>query len=110
MSEHKKSKTEKWTKIFDQWRQSGKSARAYCIENKIVYTTFLGWRKSLEPYQPCLTQLPNTPEKPHFIEIKENEIVSGLYLDYKNVLIHLSPEFDSGVLRRCLYVLRDMPC
>ncbi len=33
------NKIEHWKKIADQWRQSGKTQKEFCIEHEIKFTT-----------------------------------------------------------------------
>jgi tRNA A37 threonylcarbamoyladenosine biosynthesis protein TsaE len=33
---------------FDAYRSSGLSTRAYCAQNGLAYSSFIGWRKRLE--------------------------------------------------------------
>ncbi|MFI5343823.1 MAG: IS66 family insertion sequence element accessory protein TnpA [Chlamydiales bacterium] len=37
-----------WIHKIERWKQSGKTAWAWCRENQVVYTTFIGWCRRLE--------------------------------------------------------------
>jgi hypothetical protein len=98
-----------WANKIDLWRQSGKSARSWCKENNIVYTTFIGWCKRLQPKQN--DDKPKISSKVPFIELKdEPKTCSGISLEYDGILIHLKAEFNTSLLKRCLAVVRGMPC
>lgn len=98
-----------WANKIHLWKQSGKSAKAWCKENHIIYTTFLGWCKRLESEQ-SVDNSPNSLKAP-FIELKnEPHACSGISLECDGVLIHLKAEFNASLLKRCLVVLRGAPC
>lgn len=108
MSQH--LKTNEWVDKVHQWHRSGKSAKAWCRENQVIYTTFLGWCKRLKSGEEANTSL-EIRQKPHFIELADcPKISSGLLLECNGIDIHLSPDFDAFTLRRCLDVLRGAPC
>ena len=90
------------------WQQSGKSARAWCRENQIVYTTFMGWNARIkESAEDSSSSLLKT----QFIELEEEKkAVSGISLECEGVKIHLEVEFDATSLKKCLAVLRGGLC
>jgi len=98
-----------WIKKIELWNQSGQSARAWCRENQLIYTTFMGWRKRLK-----LNLLP-TPS-PNLVKTQFKELKNVLQkppeisLEYDGILIHLQAEFDAALLKRCLAVLRGASC
>ena len=107
---------EYWEAKIRQWLSSGKSAKSWCTENQVVYNTFLGWQNRLKfrnnQKANCpLSQNQLNPPKAHFIELK-NQVNThpGIYLEYANVQIHLSNDFDATTLRKCLDVLQGDLC
>lgn len=114
------SKKREWACKIDQWSQSGKSAKAWCRENKVVYTTFIGWRDRLKDSRsqnPLLSQIHHSVDSltskkiPYFIELKEKpNTYPAISLECAGVQIHLSGDFDAALLRKCLNVLRGDPC
>jgi hypothetical protein len=98
-----------WAKKIELWRQSGKSVKAWCRENHVVYTTFLGWRNRLKLNQNVNST--SSSSKNQFIELKEGlKTASGISLECEGVRIHLTSEFDELLLKRCLALLRGVPC
>ena len=98
-----------WAHKIELWKQSGKSARAWCRENQLVYTTFLGWNTRLEKSQNVIDS--STSLKTQFIELKDNSKISpGISLECEGVMIHLNPDFDVALLKKCLTALRSAPC
>lgn len=101
---------QEWIARITQWQQSGKSARAWYQENKVVYTTFLGRFKRLQPNSNSPTH-PKALSSLQFIELKEKPAtVSGVSIECSGVLIHLSVEFNSPTLKKCLDALRGVIC
>lgn len=92
-----------WAARVEQWRSSGKSAKAWCEENSLVYTTFLGWVhrfKKSKKVQPS-----------SFIELKDQpQSFSGITLEYDDIRINVPLNFDPITLNRCLQVLRGKKC
>lgn len=106
----KDRKQREWSQKIEKWLQSGKSARSWCRENQVVYTTFISWRTPLQCDLKSLTHLSSPSEKP-FIELKDQtEPRSSITLEYKGVQIHLSDHFDGALLKRCLDLLRGILC
>ena len=106
---------EYWKAKVQEWISSGKSAKAWCQENKVVYTTFLGWRDRLKfrNTQAAVKKnaLDNHSSKAHFIELKnQQKNYPDILLECEGVKIHLSPEFDAASLKKCLNVLRGLTC
>jgi hypothetical protein len=106
------TKQQKWVTRITQWQQSGKSTKAWCQEKQVVYTTFLGWRGRLQLNPSPLIQS-TTPSSSQFIELKERpsiNISSGVSVECSGVLIHLSVEFNSSTLKKCLDALCGGTC
>jgi hypothetical protein len=108
---------EYWEIKVQQWLSSGKSAKYWCKENQLVYTTFMGWRNRLrhekKPKTNCTSKQKslNSSSKTHFIELKNPpKSHPGMHLEYEGIKIHLSAEFDTDLLRRCLNVLQRVTC
>jgi len=106
-----------WEIKVQKWFASGKSAKAWCRENQIVYTTFIKWR-NLSNYRDNPTtnrssqsSLNHSSEKVHFIELK-NQIkpCSGIFLECEGVQIYISTDFDSTLLKKCVDALRGQAC
>ena len=100
-----------WQQKVLAWQASGKNCLAWCKENKIPYTTFLGWRQQLEnaSEQQLLAHSPKG-----FIELKEqlasNSVCSGITLEYQGIKIYLQAEFNPIVLKKCIACLGGVSC
>src|SRR5262245_8723945 len=98
-----------WKEKILEWQQSGKNSRAWCLENKIPYTTFCGWRNHIKNFQEKEDLTPKP--KSGFIELKkQDDLNPGIILECNGVKIHLMADFDAIVLKRCLDCLRGAPC
>ena len=102
-----------WKDKVLEWQASGKSVKAWCLENHIPVTTFYGWKARLEksPNNKSLTKTKALKVKQEFIELKDQQSSdSGLILECEGVKIHLQANFDRFILRQCLDCLRGALC
>jgi hypothetical protein len=100
-----------WNQQIDAWCQSGKSARAWCRENNIVYSTFIDRRSRLHRKNTPQHSENNLLSQSGFIELKdESKSQQGILLECAGVKIHLAGEFDVGILKKCIDVLRGFIC
>lgn len=102
-----------WSNKIDQWRQSGKSAKAWCLENQVVYPTFMAWRNRLKAKQKS-DHLDDknsfSPSKP-FVELQDQaKKRSSLTLECNGVQILISEDFDTELLCKCLITIRNLSC
>lgn len=99
-----KLKKQEWQATLEAWRASGKSAKAWCREQNLVYTTFLGWSHRLSKKSKQRNTL-------SFIELKDcPQPSAGITLEYEDVLIKITSDFDQMTLARCLQALRGNVC
>lgn len=98
------SKRIEWERKVSEWQKSGKSVRAWCQENQINYVTFLGWRNRLQEDQ-------SLADHSEFVELKEKSSSgAGISLECSGVFIHLSLDFNTLALKKCLAVLKGETC
>lgn len=97
------SKRIEWERKVSEWQKSGKSVRSWCKENQINYVTFLGWRNRLQEDQ-------SLADHSEFVELKEKPSGSGIYLECSGIFIHLSLDFNTLTLKKCLEVLKGETC
>jgi hypothetical protein len=110
MSQNRNLKNREWSEKIEQWKLSGKKARTWCRENQVIYTTFMGWCKRLEINKSAQTTRKSSL-KAQFIELKDQpKVHPEISLEYNGVIIHLKGEFDSSLMKKCLAVLRGIPC
>jgi hypothetical protein len=101
-----------WKDKVLEWQASGKSVRAWCIENHIPVTTFYGWKARLEKLSDkSLAKSKAIKVKQEFVELKDHLPSStGLILECEGVKIHLQANFNRAILRECLDCLRGNLC
>lgn len=88
----------KWKENILEQRQSNLSVVAWCLQNKIAVPTFHYWKKKL---------FPKSFDRNVFTEIvRDNNIGSGVSLEYRGIHIHLNRDFEPSVLQVCLDVLK----
>ncbi len=77
-----KLKRQEWQTIYNAWRESGKSAKAWCHENNLVYTTFLGrifFHQKPIDMRKGIERLSGLVE-----ELFEGELMTGAYFVFIN--------------------------
>jgi len=89
-----------WKEKINQQKISGKSISAWCRENKILYRSFFYWRSKI---------FSKKIDHSNFIELKE-EKKTNIILEYWGININLDKNFDSEILKKCLILLKEMPC
>jgi hypothetical protein len=102
-----------WQQKVLKWEASGQNARAWCKENQIPYTTFMGWKRRLENRSPSLLSKIQQPKG--FIELKDPSVSnagthSGIALEYHGIKISLEVGFKTDVLKQCLACLGGVSC
>ena len=101
-----------WKEKVLEWQTSGKSIQVWCIENHIPLSTFYGWKARLEK-SPDKSSAKSQAIKvtQEFMELKDQPSSSiGLILECEGVKIHLQPNFNAVILRKCLDCLRGISC
>ena len=102
--------TGEWSKIIEQWRISELSARAWCRQHDITYSTFMYWRQRLQQQNVSQNEIQPLPSSP-FIEIKDSTIVdSGVSVLCQGVQIDLCRDFDRSVFLSCVKTLQGDVC
>ena len=84
-----KSNYNKWSKIIQNWEQSGLSQKRYCQEKSINLSTFYYYKRRL-PQNPGLIELPAP-----FVR-KERSI--GLHLQSSSIELNIPEGFDKQSL------------
>ena len=97
------NKIEHWKKIADQWRQSGKTQKEFCIEHEIKFTTFTYWMGRVKKEEMDSSQVKNLvcismPSS----RVTEEDIILEIDRRYR---IKLPQGFDSDTLRQILVVI-----
>jgi len=92
-----------WEKQIRSWEVSGKSARAWCRDQGINYSTFTYWKSKLS--------FPNN-RTDNFIEIKDDATsvsrgFTGIEILCNGVAIKLYDGFDEEVLLCCVALFKS---
>ena len=106
-------KDPQWKDKVLECQASGKTIRAWCLENHIPITTFYGWKARLQKSfkDRPLAKSKAKKVKQGFVELKDpTPCDPGLILECEGIKIHLQANFDSLILRRCLDCLRGVRC
>lgn len=91
-----------WAQRLQQWKLSGKSGAAWAKEQGIPDHVFGYWRRKLLGSGAIPSR-----SKP-FIELTDAlQTSSGITLEKRGLVLHLSSDFDSVVLKRLLGVLQE---
>ena len=91
-----------WKEKVLEWQSSGKTVAVWCKENKIPYTTFLGWKSRFRT---------SNEKENGFLELKDPiQFDPGVTLEYNGIKIHLKHAFNPSVLKKCLDCLRSLLC
>ncbi len=89
-----------WKEKIEQQRSSGQPVTRWCKENGVTIGQFYYWKE----------QFPSKPlERSQFLELHQLKNV-GIKIECSGVHIHLEPNFDASTLKRCLSLLRELPC
>lgn len=88
-----------WELKLEQWRASGLSGAAWCRENDIKYPVFLYWQRR--------TKVPTQKEASTFVELTSPiDQNTGINIEYRGVILHLSKDFDATTFQRCVQLLK----
>lgn len=105
---------EEWLNLVGQWKNSGKRMTEWCREHQIPKTSFRYWlpKKKKSNAQTLLTsqsfiELTHTHSKPSH---PKASIETGVTIEYQKAHIHLTKDFDSAVLTKCLRALKEAVC
>jgi hypothetical protein len=100
-------KERQWRRWIDQWRVSGLSVRAFCVQHGLAQASFYAWRRALErraaeqlAFVPVQVVADAVPVQASALEV--------LLLDGR--IVRVPPGFDAGTLRQSLAVLEGRPC
>lgn len=95
---------ERWREQVLKQKESGLSIAEWCRSRELKASVFYYWRDRL---------FPKELDGSAFLEIieeKKEEKGVGITLEYRGAQIYLEKEFEPGVLKRCLEVLKEVLC
>lgn len=89
-------------KLISSWQAGGLSMTQWCKNQHIPVSTFSGWKAQLEKVDPV--QL----KEQDFISIDNDSSDVGIELQFEELSIKLSKNFDPDILAKCLVVIRGL--
>lgn len=92
MSQAKIEKEEFWCESVSVWKESGLSARKFCLQEGLAYQSFLSWKRRFREEPDC------------FIEL-EDEKVNLVELNIGNISLNVSPELSPPLLSHLILSL-----
>jgi transposase len=111
--ERSSSKERFWHRMVRQWRTSGLSVRAFCVEQGLSEPSFYSWRRTLaerEATAVAFVPVTVTPERRVATETDGSAGPLELVLD-RGRRLRIGPGFDGPTLTRLLALLEEgRPC
>jgi hypothetical protein len=104
MSTASQDKRLEWKEKIRLQKESGLSAFKWCREQNIKYKTLLYWRRQLG------FAANTTIERSSFTELADASDRTGITIEYQQVRIYLTKNFDPAVLTKCLRTLKAGKC
>ncbi len=97
-------RSEEMKAMYDLWKESGLSAKAFARQVEMPYTSFKYWQNRIEGKT-------RAKSKARFIEYKEEPKAQKQKSDFevrfsKNLSLSVPADFDSSALRRLVEVLK----
>lgn len=109
-----------WRQAIQQWRRSGLSIRAFCIERDLSEPSFYAWRRLIRDRDQHVKKgasradvAPDTP--PTFVPVQVVAATPAPVAVIELVLraggvVRVPPGFDAATLRQLLAVLEEPSC
>ena len=88
-----------WKEKLEQQKNSGQPVNRWCKENGISIGKFYYWKEQFFPKQ---------VKRSEFRELTSQK--AGIRLECNGVFINLEADFDAHTLKRCVALLRELPC
>lgn len=106
MSEELSEIAQTWKQRIEEWQASGKSIAQWSRDNNFIYSQSIYWKmRFLGPKSQKDSKLKG------FLEIKDNEQSdAGIMIELARTRLHLTTDFDSYTLVRCLKLLNEFLC
>jgi hypothetical protein len=95
-----------WKKRIEEWQASGKSIAQWSRDNNFIYSQSIYWKmRFLGPKNQRDSNLKG------FLEIKDNDQSdAGIIIELAKTRLHLTTDFDSNTLVRCIKLLNEFLC
>ncbi len=92
-----------WEEKVRLQKESGQSVLQWCRERQINYDAMIYWRKRLG-FSPARVK------RSSFKELLDTSDQTGITIEYNQIQIHLTKNFDPSVLMKCLRILKAEKC
>ena len=96
-------KAQKWEALIMSWRKSGQSMRKYCMEQKIIFSTFRYWKNKIFSENKIISSLNSFTEI-----IEKTPLKKEIEIEIKGAVIKVFKDFDETTLKRSLLILRGL--
>lgn len=92
---------QEWNELIQNQRRSASTVANWCRKNNVTVPQFYYWQRRLKE-NPVLT-------RESFAELVDNKD-PGITLEFRDVRIHLTRQFDPMTLKNCLQALQGIKC
>lgn len=92
-----------WKERIRLQQESGQTIALWCREQQVNYDSFLYWKGRFSPASA------GGVDRSSFKELLDLD-KTGITIEYQQIQIHLSKNFDPSVLMKCLRVLKGEAC
>jgi hypothetical protein len=95
-------KRQEWKRLVGQWEKTDRniSGRLWCREQNINYNAFVYWNKRFS------SKSVKKIDRSVFQELS-NSAAPSITLEYNQIRIQLTQDFDAAILAKCLRVLKE---
>jgi hypothetical protein len=93
-----------WKERIRLQNESGQSLSKWCREQQINYDSMLYWRRQFGLVPAKII------ERSSFKELPDSLDKTGITIEYQQIRIHLTKNFDPSILIKCLRMLKAEKC
>ena len=92
----REAKRKLWNEKIHEWEESGLNATAWCKKKEINYGTFKYWKAKFK-----VESLESHP----MIELVDESSATGIEIEVKGIVVHISRNFDMETMKRLISVV-----
>ena len=99
-------KRQEWKRLVSKWEATDRavSIARWCSEQNVNYNTFLYWKERF-----CSSSAREI-DRSSFPELTHSTAATGVTLEYQQIRIQLTENFDAATLTKCLRILKGAVC
>jgi hypothetical protein len=99
-------KRQEWKRLVEQWEATDQkiSVARWCSEQNINYNNFLYWKERFR------SGSVRRVDRSSFQELTHPPTTTGIILEYNQIRIQLTENFDAATLTKCLRILKEVAC